>query len=609
MGAHTNTRLDGAKLAILANRFGGVCRKMGNTLLRTGRSGVLNRAKDFSCCIVTADCELLASEESLPIHVLSGPDLMARWMKTVHPDLKRGDVFLHNSPYHGNSHPADHTLLMPVIDDSGIHRFTVVAKAHQADIGNSIPTTYHGIARDVYEEGALLFPAVRVVENYKINEDFVRMCRLRIRVPDQWYGDFLAMLGAAFIGERELLAMGSEVGWDHLSAFSRQWLDYSESRMIEAVRSMPGGTATAKSTHDAIPGTPQDGITITSTVTIDPDAALIKVDLLDNPDQLACGLNVSEACTRTSAMIGVFNSVDPSVPKNAGSFRRVQVLLKERGVVGIPQHPISCSASTTNLADRIQNSVQLALADISDRLGMGEIGCFCPPSTAVVSGIDPRNGKPYVNQLFLGHTAGAGFFCEDAWMTMLHAGNGGMCFIDSVELDEVYTPILVKTRRLLTDSEGAGAFRGAPGILVEFSPVGGRMQAVFVADGNINNPKGARGGEAAAPSAQRVIDIDGGTRELPQYCDTWIEDGETLVSVACGGGGYGPAAHRNPERVVEDVREGFVSRTRAEEVYRVSIAADFTIDAQATARLRSRTARTAPIPQPSISTLERFQAK
>jgi N-methylhydantoinase B len=578
--------LDGAKLAILANRFGGVCRKMGNTLLRTGRSGVLNRAKDFSCCIVTADCELLTAEESLPIHVLSGPDLMARWMKTFHPDLKRGDVFLHNSPYHGNSHPADHTLLMPVIDDAGRHRFTVLAKAHQADIGNSVPTTYHGTARDVYEEGALIFPAVKVADNYKINEDIVRMCRLRIRVPDQWYGDFLAMMGAALIGERELRAMGEELGWNMLDAFSRQWLDYSESRMVEAVRAMAGGTASAQSTHDAIPGTPPDGITITSKVTVDPAAAAIEVDLRDNPDQMACGLNVSEACTRTSAMIGVFNSVAPSVPKNAGAFRRVRVLLRDKAVVGGPQHPTSCSAATTNLADRVQNSTQLALAAIADGLGMGEIGCFCAPSTAVVSGTDPRNGKPYVNQLFLGHTAGAGSPWNDAWMTMLHAGNGGMCYIDSVELDEVYTPILVKTRRLVPDSEGAGRYRGAPAILVEFGPVGGRMEAGFVADGNINNPKGARRGLPAAPAAQRMLRRNGQEEDLPQYCQIWVEDGEFLVSVAGGGGGYGDPHTRDPQRVLDDVREGLVTPERAERVYGVALTPDG-IDQARTQALRA----------------------
>jgi N-methylhydantoinase B len=587
MDSEQNSKLDGAKLAILSNRLGGICRKMGNTLLRTGRSGVLNRAKDFSCCIVTRDCELLTAEESLPIHVLSGPDLMARSMHEFHPDLKKGDVFLHNSPYHGDSHPADHTLLMPVIDDDGVHHFTLLVKAHQADIGNSIPTTYHGTARDVYEEGALIFPAVKVADNYQVIDDIIRMCRMRIRVPDQWYGDFLAMLGATYIGERELLALGTEVGWGILHGFTNQWFDYSEKRMIQAIQSMPAGSAIAQSTHDAIPGTPSEGITITSKVTIDTDAAMIVVDLTDNSEAMACGLNVSEACTRTSAMIGIFNSVENSVPKNAGAFRRVKLHLKDNGVVGIPRHPISCSASTTNLADRVQNSTMRAMAEIGDGLGMGEIGCFCPPSTSVVSGIDPRNGKPYVNQLFLGHTAGAGAPHEDAWMTMLHAGNGGMCYIDSVELDEIYTPIRVTKRRLIPDSEGAGRYRGAPGIEVELGPVDCRMEAGFVADGNIHNPLGARAGGAAARSDQFRRTADGTLERLEQCSQIWIEDGETLVSIACGGGGYGDPKTRDMERVLRDVAEGLVSRERAADVYRVIITEDMEIDGPATQAARA----------------------
>jgi len=193
----SKTILDGARLAILSNRMDGIARKMANTLYRTGRSGVLNRARDFSCCIVSRDCQLVSAAESLPIHVLSGPDLMTRSMHNFHPQLQRGDAFLHNSPYHGCSHPADHTILVPVIDESATHHFTVLAKAHQADIGNSIPTTYHGTARDVYEEGALIFPCVQVQRDYQDIEDIIRMCELRIRVPDQWHGDYLAMMGSA----------------------------------------------------------------------------------------------------------------------------------------------------------------------------------------------------------------------------------------------------------------------------------------------------------------------------------------------------------------------------------------------------------------------------
>jgi N-methylhydantoinase B len=380
-------KLDGVSLALLNRRFEGVARKMANTLLRTGRSGVLNIARDFSCCIVTADCELLVTNEGLPIHVLSGPDIMARVMKEFAPELTRGDAYLNNSPYHGCSHAADHTILIPVIDEEGVHRFTVLAKAHQADTGNSIPTTYHGSARDVYEEGALIFPSVKVQQDYQTNEDFVRMCRMRIRVPDQWWGDFLAALGAARIGEQEIIAMAEEIGWDTLSAFARDWLDYSERRMTEALRAMPAGEARRSSTHDQFPGTPPEGIKVNVAVSVDPKAARIAVDLADNIDCLPCGLNLSEACSRTAAMVGIFNSIDHTVPKNAGAFRRIDIALRENCVVGIPRHPTSTSVATTNVADRVANAVQAAIADIAEGRGMAECGAVIPPAVGVISGL------------------------------------------------------------------------------------------------------------------------------------------------------------------------------------------------------------------------------
>ena len=154
-------RINGHRLALLNNRFEGIGRAMTNTLLRTARSTILNTARDFSCCILTADHEMLAMAESLPIHVMSGPDLMAKCMAEFFPELKQGDAFLHNSPYHGNSHAADWCVLVPIVDHTGRHRFTVMTKAHLADCGNAIPTTYSAGARDVYEEGALIFPCVK----------------------------------------------------------------------------------------------------------------------------------------------------------------------------------------------------------------------------------------------------------------------------------------------------------------------------------------------------------------------------------------------------------------------------------------------------------------
>ena len=588
MADNLSSNIDGIRMAILSSRFEGIARKMANTLFRTGRSGILTIAHDFSCAVITARHELLAAAESLPIHVLSGPEMMCRTMVENHPVLRRGDAYLHNSPYHGCTHPADHSILVPVVDDDGIHRFTVLAKGHQADCGNALPTTYMGAAKDVYAEGALIFPAVKIQDDYQHVMDVVRMCRMRIRVPDQWWGDYLATLGAARVGEREILALGREVGWDLLEAYTQQWFDYSERRMIEVIRAMPKGRVTCTSTHDPFPGTPPAGVTIKVTVDVKPDEAMIEVDLRDNPDALENGLNLSEGCARSAPMVAIFNSIDHRVPKNEGSFRRIEVHLRDGCIAGRPIHPTSCSVATTNIADRVANPVQRALAELADGLGMAETGAVIPPAIGVVSGV--HDGKPFVNEIYLGCTGGAGTPWTDGWLTILHVGNAGMCYQDSIEIDELRHPIFVHARKLLPDTEGAGRFRGALAAYSEFSPVGCEMTVAYVSDGNFNPASGARGGLRGAPSSQFRRRRDGSLEALPGCAEVLIRADESMVSFSCGGGGYGPPEERGVERVLHDVREKWVSRERAKSVYGVAVSANGEVDATRTAALRQQLA-------------------
>lgn len=585
MSASESIRLSGARLAVLRSRMDGVVRKMTNALLRSGRSGVLNRAKDLSCCIVTADGSLLSAADSLPIHVLSGPDLMARSLRQFHPVLRAGDAFLHNSPYHGCSHAADHTILVPVFDAKGTHRCTVLVKAHQADIGNSRPTTYFAQASDVYEEGALIFPAVRVQEGYRTIEDIVRMCELRIRVPEQWRGDFLAMLGAARTGEKELLALGEELGWDTLEAFAVQWFDYSEGQMRAAISALPAGSARGSSKHDPMPGTPAQGLTLGAQVRIDPAAQRIEVDLRDNPDCLPSGLNVSEACARTAAMIGVFNCLPASVPKNAGSFRRIEVLLRENCIAGGARHPVSCSVATTNISDRLAAAVQLAMSELARDSGLAEIGAINPPHKGVISGRDPRSARRFVDQLFLGSTGGAASAHGDAWLTYSHAGNGGLCFIDSVEMVELNYPLRVHSRRLLPDTEGAGTYRGAFSLQVEFEATAPSLTLAYVSDGAANPAQGVQGGGAGG-AAHQHREKEGIATPLPGASQITLEPGERIISVGTGGGGYGDPRRRDSSCVRQEVADRLISPERARRVYGVALRPDGEIDELETARLR-----------------------
>ncbi len=579
--------IDGVDLALFHRRIESIARKMQNTLLRTARSGVINTGRDFSCCILTADCDLLSVAESLPIHVMSGPDLMARSMLDLHPNLAPGDAFLHNSPYHGCSHAADLSVLVPVFDRDGIHRFTVLAKAHQADIGNAIPTTYHAAARDVYEEGALIFPATRVQANYRDIDDIIRMCQLRIRVPEQWRGDYLASLGAARVGERELRSLTDELGWAQFASLIEGWFAYSERLMGQAIERLPHGSASATTTHDPFPGTPADGIPIRADIAVDPDGKMIEIDFTNNIDCLPNGLNLSEACARTAAMVGTFNSLGLEVPTNAGSFRCLKVHLRQNCIVGIPQHPTSCSVATQNVADRLTSAVQLAFANLDEGFGLAETGAVQTAAQAVVSGRDPsHDNRPFVDQLILGDTLGAGGPNADGWLAMITTGTAGMSFYDSIEVDELRHPIIVHQRRLLPDTEGPGRHRGAPASLVELSPRLAPIDVLFQSDGTDHPPQGARGGGPGGAAKNTVRRANGSVESADGWAQLNLEPGDVATGISCGGGGYGRPEERDPDAVAADVAAGLVSIERARDVYKVALTPSGQPDAQATQSMR-----------------------
>ncbi len=485
--------LDPVLLSVLSNRLDGIVREMSNTLLKAARSAVIAVARDFSCAICTADNQLLATAEGLPVHIF-GSHLQTKSMTALHDDLAEGDAFLHNDPYLGNTHPADHAVIVPVFID-GEHMFSALAKGHQADIGNSIPSTYHAAAKDIYEEGSLIFPCVRVQRDFEMVDDVIRMCRRRIRVPEQWYGDFLAELGAARIAERRLKELCDKYGKEVIKTFIREWFDYSERRMVQAIKDLPKAEVEAEGMHDPFEPFLPDGIPIKVQLRIDPDEGRVTIDLRDNIDCLDCGLNESEACAINNVVAGFFNCLGPEIPHNGGSFRRVDVLLRDGCVVGRPSFPHSTSMATTNVADRLVNITHSAMARLGDGYGLAEGGSAMGAGTAVISGNDfRRSGDPYVNQLTMVVNGGPAGPKADGWVTYVLPVVSGLMYRDSVELAEVKHPMIFESVRLLPGTGGAGRYRGGPASEVVYGPREDPMTVIIPCDCQINPARGAQGG-------------------------------------------------------------------------------------------------------------------
>ncbi|WP_271983615.1 hydantoinase B/oxoprolinase family protein [Pseudoclavibacter terrae] len=561
---------DPVKLSVLANAFDGIVREMTNGLLRSARSSVINTARDFSCAVLTANNQLLAAAEGVPVHVFgAGP--LGEDMIRLHDDIREGDAFLHNDPYMGNSHAADHVILVPIFL-GGRHLFTAVTKAHQADCGNSLPTTFFATARDVYEEGALIFPCVRVQRDFTDIDDIIRMCRSRIRVPDQWYGDYLASVGASRIAERRIQELADKFGIEDLTEFVDAWFDYSERLTAQAIETLPACELQGTSTHDPFPGTPDDGVKLQGTIRVIPDEGKISIDLRDNPDNLPNGLNLTRATATGAALAGILSGIPENLPSNAGTFRRIEVLLRDGCAVGVPQHPFSCSSGTTNLADRVVNLVQSAFSQIDDGYGAAEGAAGQAPAKSVISGVDDRNGNPYVNQILVGGVGGPATPFVDGWPTYQRPVCGALLYHDSVEVDEQRYPILIRERALVPDSGGAGRQRGGLATRVTLEPTADFVTLTYGMEGKFNPPKGVRGGAGGAEPATWVEDaVTGQRREIPVVGRYDLLRGEKVVSITPGGGGYGDPYERDTTAVLDDFREGRVSAEAALSAYGVVI--------------------------------------
>jgi N-methylhydantoinase B len=102
-------------------------------------------------------------------------------------------------------------------------------------------------------------------------------------------------------------------------------------------------------------------------------------------------------------------------------------------------------------------------------------------------------------------------------------------------------------------------------------------------------PWGSRGGDAGKPSEFLLNPGSNHEVNLGNTDVVTVQPGDIIRITSAGAGGWGNPLEREPERVLEDVRRGFVSIEKAKEEYGVVIR-DGRADAEATATLRAQMA-------------------
>jgi N-methylhydantoinase B len=562
-------RVDPFLMSVLKSRFEAIVREMTLVVMRASRSAVIKNARDFSCAILTYDHRLVTVEDALPIHVMS-MDMATRPITDLFDTVRKGDGFLNNCPYTGGTHHADFIMAMPVfLGDEPL--FWVVALSHHADTGAPVPSTYLPFAKNIFEEG-IHFPCVRVIEDYKERADILRIGSMRNRVPDMWLGDLRAQIGACKTGERRIVDLVERYGRDTIMNFVEDWFDYGVRRAKAAIAKLPKGTYRYETRHDPVPGVADEGVPVRVQITVDPDAGEIVVDVRDNIDNVPGGVNLSANTCTGSCRIGVFNNLDESVPHNEGAKEQIKVLLRDGCAIGRPAYPVGTSVATTNVNDRLMIAGNAVFSEMGAPYGQAESGSHLPAGTGVVSGRDPfKEGKGYVNQVFVGYAGGGALSGHDGWLTYCGPANGGLIQLDSVEVDESMYPFVIESRGIIPDSQGYGEYEGAPAVGGVFYPLDHDMTIVYAADGTSFPPRGVLGGGDGSASETVKITAEGKHVTLPAFAEEVIENGAKISFAACSGGGYGDPLRRAPKRVAASVNRGWLSREQAEAVYKVAL--------------------------------------
>src|SRR5258706_11831628 len=205
-----STPVDPITVSVIQHRLRAIVEEMGEAMLRTSYSQILNSSRDFSTALCDPDGRLIAQAEHVPIHVGALPFAAKAVHEFFKGRIRPGDVYLLNDPYRGGNHLPDLTAFVPVFDNDRLV-FWSINRSHQSDIGGATHGAYNASATEIYQEGIRITP-LRLYDRGQVRRDVLAMISTNGRHPRDFQGDLNAMIGSARVGERRLQTLAADIG-------------------------------------------------------------------------------------------------------------------------------------------------------------------------------------------------------------------------------------------------------------------------------------------------------------------------------------------------------------------------------------------------------------
>jgi len=460
-------------------------------------------------------------------------------------------VFLLNDPYHGGNHLPDLTAFVPVFAGDQ-PRFWSINRAHQSDIGGATHGAYNASATDIWQEGIRITP-LKLYDRGEMRRDVMEMLATNVRHPRDFRGDLAAMIGSAHVGERRVLALAEEFGWETTDAAIEAVLDGAERQTRAVIADWKDGVYHGEALLDD-DGRGNRDIHIRATVT--KQGSDLTIDLSDSHEQVTSFVNSSYPNMYSAVVVALSYLIDPHTPKNDGTFRPITVIARPGTVVWAnPGAPVTLA--TNHCAQEILEAIIKALApSCPDRAMAGWGRRF----RIAIQGNDPRTSKPFIWHFFQARPGGGASPAGDGWPGAGEWQAAGGIKFGSLEVTEVRFPLFFRRHEFRPDSGGDGKFRGGPGGIVEMVVETTEPALANTAgDGVVHGACGILGGQDGAPHRYTLYSEGREPRAIrTKETGLVIRPGDRLVLESGGGGGWGNAAERTAKDRVRDTESGFV---------------------------------------------------
>jgi N-methylhydantoinase B len=548
-----NQHYDPITMEIIQSSLQAAADEMFAAMRRTAMSAIIYEVLDMGTAITDKDGELASSGAGIPAFVATLDKAVRQIIKKFSKPgaVELGDIFIVNDPFAGGvTHLNDVIVAMPIFAEREIVAWSANI-AHWNDVGGMTPGSMSTDATDIFQEG-LQIPPIKLFSKGKPIQSVFDILTTNSRMPDFLTGDLWAGIASIRVGERRVLELVNKYGKDVFLHAVKAYMDYGEQVTLAGLKQLPHGTFSLAEDQE-------NGQVYKVTIEIRDDAFI--VDLRDNPDQDKGPFNLSRDDAIMAAQM-IFKAVTSSETAcNGGTFRPLTVLTRE-GSVFDPVRPAAMGIYY-EIGVRLYDLLWRTLAEhIPDKLPAGGFASICG---TLFGGIHPDTGRHY--SVIEPELGGWGGSSKADGNPAIFSGFHGETYNCPAEIAEARYGVTVDYLSFHDEEGGEGMHRGGKGVRIDYRIRSDNAWLTVAYTRSKFPPWPLEGGRPGSSNYILVVRANGETERYSVATGLTLHPDDIIRVMTGTGAGWGDPLKRDPERVKEDLKNGYITKEQANRYY------------------------------------------